>query len=283
MKVSSLNAVVSGVPQGPVLGPVLFLVHIRGISSTLSAGTSSSSFADDTRILRGVKEENDCQVLQSDLNNIYGWADTINMQFNSGKFEWVRYSADDKAPTFQYLAPDSSNIEQKESLRDLGVMLNCDLSFTLQVDKVVLTASQMVGWGMRTFRGRSSYLLLTLFKSLVQPHLDYCCQLWSPDKQELINKIEQVQKSLVSRISDSRLAHLSYWDKLRKLHLYSQERRRERYLIIFIWKISQGLVEGYSIPFTERGSRTGRKAVAVVQYPQLPSQLSEGQGLPPWL
>ena len=260
-RVSSLSAVVSGVPQGTVLGPVLFLVHIRGISSTLSAGTSSSSFADDTRIWRGVKEENDCQELQSDMNNIYEWAKTINMQFNSGKFEWVRYSADDRAPKFQYLAPDSSNIEQKDSLRDLGVMLNCDLSFTLQVEKVVLTASQMVGWGMRTFRGRSSYLLLTLFKSLVQPHLDYCCQLWSPDKQELINKIEQVQKSLVSRISDSRLAHLSYWDKLRTLHLYSQERRRERYLIIFISKISQGLVEGYSIPFTDWGSRTGRKAV----------------------
>ena len=266
-RVSSLSAVVSGVPQGTVLGPVLFLVHIRGISSTLSAGTSSSSFADDTRIWRGVKEEDDCQELQSDLNNIYRWADKINMQFNSGKFEWVRYSADDKAPTFQYLAPDSSNIEQKDNLRDLGVMLNCDLSFKLQVDKVVLTASQMVGWGMRTFRGRSSYLLLTLFKSLVQPHLDYCCQLWSPDSQEQINKIEQVQKSLVSRISDSRLSHLSYWEKLRTLHLYSQERRRERYLIIFIWKISQELVEGYSIPFTERGSRTGRKAVPAVVPP----------------
>ena len=98
------------------------------------------------------------------------------MQFNSGKFEWVRYSAEN-SPTFQYLAPDSSNIEQKDSLRYLGVILNCDLSFSLQIDKVVTTASQMVGWGMRTFRGRSSFLLLTLFKSLVQPHLDYCCQL----------------------------------------------------------------------------------------------------------
>ena len=83
----------------------------------------------------------------------------------------------------------------------------------------------------------------------------------------MINKIEQVQRSLVSRISDPRLQHLSYWGKLKSLHLYSQERRRERYLIIFIWKISQGLVDGYSIPFTDRGSRTGRKAVPA-QVPQ---------------
>ena len=87
----------------------------------------------------------------------------------------------------------------------------------------------MVGWGLRTFRGRSSYLLLTLFKSLVQPHLDYSCQLWSPDSQVLVNKIEQVQKSLVSRITDQRVQKLSYWDKLKTLHLYNQERRRERY------------------------------------------------------
>ena len=83
-----------------------------------------------------------------------------------------------------------------------------------------------------------------MFKSLVQPHLDYCSQLWSPTSQELINKLEHVQRSLVSRISDRRIQNLSYWDKLRSLRLYSQERRRERYMIIFVWKISQQMVSG---------------------------------------
>jgi hypothetical protein len=158
------------------------------------------------------------------------------------------------------LGPDSASIEQKDNLRDLGVLLDSDLSFTLQIEKVVNSASQMIGWGLRTFRGRSSYLLLTLFKSLVQPHLDYCSQLWSPTSQFSINKIEQVQKSLVSKITDNRLRGLNYWRKLKTLHLYSQERRRERYMVIFIWKISQGLVSGYRIPFSPRSSRTGRKA-----------------------
>ena len=203
-----------------------------------------------------------CEQLQSDLHSIYGWADQVNMQFNSNKFEWVRYEVgSDSAPTYQYTAPDSSNIEKKDSLRDLGVQLSCDLSFSLQIEKAVRSASQMVGWGLRTFRGRSSYLLLTLFKSLVQPHLDYCNQLWSPTSQADINKIELVQKSLVSRITDSRLFGLNYWRKLKTLHLYSQERRRERYVVIFLWKITQGLVSGYTIPFTSRSSRTGRKAL----------------------
>ena len=184
------------------------------------------------------------------------------MQFNSTKFEWVRYSVGkEPAPDFAYLAPDRSAIELKENLRDLGVRLSSNLSFALQVEKAVSSASQMVGWGLRTFRGRSSFLLLTLFKSLVQPHLDYCSQLWSPTSQELINKIEQVQKSLVSRIAGPRLQGLCYWDKLGTLRLYSQERRRERYMIIFVWKISQEMVSGYTLPFTSSADRTGRKTI----------------------
>ena len=261
-RVSPLVPVLSGVPQGTVLGPVLFLIHIRGISSNLSPGTSSSSFADDTRIMRGVKTTDDCDKLQSDLQSVYGWAEDVNMEFNSSKFEWVRYSVGkESAPEFAYLAPDRSAIECKDNLRDLGVRLSSNLSFALQVEKAVSSASQMVGWGLRTFRGRSSFLLLTLFKSLVQPHLDYCSQLWSPTSQELINKIEQVQKSLVSRIAGPRLQGLCYWDKLGTLRLYSQERRRERYMIIFVWKISQEMVSGYTLSFTSIAERTGRKAI----------------------
>ena len=138
--------------------------------------------------------------------------------------------------------------------------MSSDLTFTLQVEKVVSTANQVAGWGLRTFRSRSRRLVLQLLKSLVQPHLDYCSQLWCPSAQNLINKLEGVQKSLISRISEPELKGTTYWEKLELLSLYSQERRRERYMIIFIWKISQGLVLGYNIPFNYN-SRTGRWAI----------------------
>ena len=266
--ISDLEQVLSGVPQGTVLGPVLFLVHILGLCSNLSDGTSSSSFADDTRIWRAVQNPTECSDLQQDLQAVYDCADHINMSFNSKKFEWMRYTAGTQPPPdFQYLAPDSSHIELKSDLRDLGVRMSTDLTFSLQVEKVVTTASQMVGWGLRTFRSRGKHLMVVLMKSLVQPHLDYCSQLWSPSTQGLINKLEEVQKSLVSKIRDRHLVGLTYWDKLRELRLYSQERRRERYQMIFIWKISQGLVSGYKIPFSVN-SRTGRWAVPA----QLPAQ-----------
>ena len=84
--------------------------------------------------------------------------------------------------------------------------------------------------------------MLTLLRSLVQPRLDYCSQLWSPSDQASINQLESVQRHLVDRIKDIKLQELNYWEKLKELKLYSQERRRERYQICFIWKLSQGLV-----------------------------------------
>ena len=128
--------------------------------------------------------------------------------------------------------------------------MSTDLTFSLQVEKVVTTASQMVGWGLRTFRSRSKHLMMVLMKSLVLPYLDYCLHLWSPSTQGLINKLEEVQKSLVSKILGRHLFGLTLWEKLQELRLYSQERRREKYQIVFIWKISQGLVSGCQIPFS---------------------------------
>ena len=124
-RVSLLEHVLSGVPQGTVLGPVLFLVHIRNIAKDLSDGTTASSFADDTRVQRGVSSPGDCSALQADLQQIYSWADQVNMKFNSTKFECMRYWSDiDKAPQYQYLAPNMLPIEVKTNLRDLGVQLS---------------------------------------------------------------------------------------------------------------------------------------------------------------
>ena len=118
----------------------------------------------------------------------------------------------------------------------------------------------MAGWALRTFRNRGRTLMLTILRSLIQPRLDYCSQLWSPRDQGSINRLEQVQRQFLSQIGDSSLKKLNYWDKLQELRVYSQERRRERYMICFLWKLSQGLVSGYSITW-QFHDRRGRLAV----------------------
>ena len=113
----------------------------------------------------------------------------------------------------------------------------------------------MVGWVMRTFSRRSRFLMLTVWKTLIQSKLDYCSQLWSPSDQISISKLESVARSFTARVSG--LEELDYWERLKNLGMYSQERRRERYKIIFIWRLSQGLVTGYSLPF-QQNERRGR-------------------------
>ena len=99
----------------------------------------------------------------------------------------------------------------------------------------------------------------TIWKSLVQPKLDYCSQFWSPGDQESINRIESVQRHFLSQVSS--LCDMNYWEQLKKFQAYSQERRRERYMLIFLWKISQGMVKGYTIRFTDTHGRLGRTAL----------------------
>ena len=82
-----------------------------------------------------------------------------------------------------YIDPEGNIIEEKEHLRDLGVELSSDLTFSRHIENIVSDASRLVGWIMRTFRRRSKGVMVTLWKSLIQSRLEYCSQLWSPSDQ----------------------------------------------------------------------------------------------------
>ena len=155
---------------------------------------------DDTQVQRGIHSLHDCSTLQADLRVIYDWASKVNMHFNGDKFECLRlWPNPTLAPDFDYVGPDGSTIEVKDNLKDLGVHISSDLSFKVQVEKVVSAASKLAGWGLRTFRRRGLATMRTIWKTLVQPKLDYCSQFWSPGDQDLINSIESVQRHFLSK------------------------------------------------------------------------------------
>ena len=170
------------------------------------------------------------------------------MQFNGDKFELLRYWPKGNKSQFQYHSPDNTIIQEKHNLRDLGVQISSDLSFSVHIDNTIASANRTMGMMLRSFSKRSRYLMVTIWKSIIQPKLYYCSQMWSPSDQCNISKLESVMRGFTSKISGCQ--DLDYWDRLSELKLLSQERRRERYIIIFIWKISQGMVEGYNVPFT---------------------------------
>ena len=239
-----MSAVVSGVPQGSVLGPLLFLIHIHDINSNIINSTVTS-FADDTRISMAVNSAEDSALLQTDLNSIYEWAETNNMKFNNSKFEHLHYSS---LPTntinTSYEAPDGTTIVLQPNVRDLGVCLSNDATFTQHITSTAKKARSQLGWILRTFKTRDPFPMMTLYKSLVVPLLEYCCQLWSPHRPGDIQTIEAVQKTFTYRITS--LRNLNYWERLQSLKLYSLERRRERYLILYVWKTKQGMCPNHS-------------------------------------
>ena len=130
----------------------------------------------------------------------------------------------------------------------------------------------MAGWALRTFRRRGRGMMLTILRTLVQPRLDYCSQLWSPRDQTSINRLESIQRQFISNIDDSNLKRMDYWGRLSFLRVYSQERQRERYQICFLWKLTQGLIEGYTISW-QWSDRRGRLAVPASIPREAPSRV----------
>ena len=118
--------------------------------------------------------------------------------------------------------------------------MSADGTFRQHINNPCQSARNMSAWILRTFKSRSPELMLTLWKSLVIPILDYCSQLWCPSKVGEIQQLEEIQKAFTRKIL-SPTRH-DYWERLDKFHLYSLQRRRERYCIMYIWKMLEGLV-----------------------------------------
>ena len=127
-------------------------------------------------------------------------------------------------------------------------------TFKQQVRSVISTANQLSGWVLRTFRTRQKLPMLMLWKSLIRSKLEYCCQLWCPTQTGDIQGLEQVQRNFIRKITG--VQHLSYWEQLQELSMYSLERRRERYIIIYTWRIMEDQVPNFS-----HSDHTGIQAV----------------------
>ena len=261
--------VTSGVPQGSVLGPLLFLILISDIDEEVVEAIVKS-FADDTRAARDIRTEADVQILQEELQKLYTWSDKNNMLLNDTKFEAIRYGKlRHVKETTQYKTPSGETIKVKETIKDLGVLLSDDCSFKDHINNTIEKAKNMVSWILRTFRSRLPTPMLMLFKMLVLPIMEYCSVLWSPLDTGSIQRLEQIQRSFVRKIHYG--SGSDYWKRLSDLKLYSLERRRERYRIIYMWKILEGLVPNVNNKIISvKHARLGRKCtIPIVKYGRL--------------
>ena len=125
-------------------------------------------------------------------------------------------------------------------IRDLGINMSASGIFEKHINEAVLKGNQMSGRILRTFQTRDATPMMMLYKALVLPTVEYCCQIWSPKKQYLIKRLESVQRHFTTKVSGT--AGMNYKQRLKFLRIYSLERRRDRYAIIYVWKIIKGIV-----------------------------------------
>ena len=229
---SSPGRVTSGIPQGTVLGPLLFVVYINDILENLSA--EGFLFADDTKIFRAITSRDDSLNLQSDIDALEKWSKKWGMEFNRkkchvlslGKFENTKH-------THRYhLGGDE--IEHVFTEKDLGITIDSELTYEEHVANKIRVANGIVGLMRRSFSYLDPMSFKKLFCAFVRPHLEYGQSVWAPHLQKNINAIEKVQIRATKLVDG--LKNLEYEERLRRCDLTTLRFRRMRGDMIEMWK-----------------------------------------------
>ena len=181
--VSYTDTVHSGVPQGTVLGPILFLIFINDINTSVHHSVLGC-FADDTRVSKSISVKDDSLLLQQDLNNLIQWAEVNNMEMHPNKFIFINYSCRStklslaNLPFYEdqlqyFLASDERILEPSDTVKDLGITFMSNLSWSTHVSNIVKAARKKAGWVLSSFKNRSPTVMLTLYKYFIRGHLEY--------------------------------------------------------------------------------------------------------------
>ena len=230
---STLLNVTSGVPQGSVLGPVLFLIFVNDLPGVLV--TNCKIFADDTKLSHPILSLVDQSCVQNDLDKLTQWSNDWLLSFNSKKCKVMHFGK--KNPCFQYYM-NGDLIDTVSEEKDLGVLFTENLSFSKHISNAAAKANRVLGLIRRSFSYITKESFLVLYKSYVRPHLEYCVQAWSPYLQRDKDILEKVQRRATKIVPG--FEHLSYEERLKEFGLTTLEDRRIRGDLIEMYKLLKG-------------------------------------------
>ena len=232
---SSWEAVLSGMPQGSILGPVLFLVHINDIDLVLKMISLLRKFADDTKLGQVVGTAEQTQRLQQALDALIEWADQWGMEFNIKKCKVIHMGFNN--PRSKYTMRGQA-LECTKEERDIGIIISEDLKPSAQVAKAARTAAAVLAQLTRAFHYRDRHIFVRLYKQYVLPHLEFASVAWSPWTAIDKDTLEKIQIRAVRLVTG--LKGQSYEERLAELDMFSLEERRHQADMIQVFKIVNG-------------------------------------------
>lgn len=231
---SPFSDVLSGVPQGSVLGPLLFLIYINDLPSNITS--TIRLFADDCIIYRKIRSPADLLALQRDLDHVTAWCSSWQMSLNTEKCKLMTFSRKKSNSSFNYML-DNSLVSQVSSYKYLGVHFSCNLSWSTHIQKITAKASRTLGYLKRNLHGTPATTRKLAYQTFVRPQLEYASSIWSPHQAYLINSLESVQNRAARFISRNYDRHSSVTNIKLSLSLCTLQSRRLIALICLFHKI----------------------------------------------
>ncbi|KAL8614437.1 hypothetical protein ACOMHN_007773 [Nucella lapillus] len=238
---SQTAPVTSGIPQGSVVGPMLFVVYINDLPNICVSEVKL--FADDTKLYTRSDIPGATTALQADLDKLQQWSQDWLLRFHPQKCSVMKLGS--KKSEVEYTMQDATQgttvLEEHEHEKDLGVHVDNKLCFKEHVAKSTAKANKIVGIIRRTFDYLSNDLFAQLYKSLVRPILEYGHSVWQPHHKTLCSEVEDVQRRATKLLAP--LRDKPYPERLMILGLPTLEHRRNRGDMIDLYKYMYGIYD----------------------------------------